>query len=101
MRWLSDGAPDCDVVVSTRIRLARNIAKLPFPSRISSPEDIEKVHSAAKQSFLKAAEFSYMHLSELSMIERRVLIEGHIISNELSDGQNGGLITNKIGRAHV
>lgn len=32
-----------DVVVSTRIRLARNIKKLPFPKRLSGQEEIYSV----------------------------------------------------------
>lgn len=95
MQWFKDDAPQCDVVVSTRIRLARNLSDVPFPSRISSPEDINKVHEGAKASLLVSPEFEYMHIADLSELDRRVLIEGHIISGELAAGKNGGLICNK------
>ncbi len=93
MNWLEDGAPESDVVVSTRIRLARNLADVPFPARIVSPDDIEKVHGLAKQSLLVSPEFSYARLSEMSELEKRALVEEHVISTDLSRSRFGGLIT--------
>lgn len=95
MRWFKDDAPECDVVVSTRVRLARNISDVPFPSRISLPEDINKVHESAKSSLLVSPEFEYTHIADLTELDRRVLIEGHIISAELAAGKNGGILCNK------
>lgn len=94
LAWLEDNAPECDVVVSTRIRLARNLADVPFPSRITQPDDIEKVHSRARQILLKSPAFSYERLSNLPELKKRALIEGHVISNELARSKYGGLITN-------
>ena len=91
--WLKENAPECDVVVSTRIRLARNLADIPFPSRLIDPADIEQVHGRAKESLLPSSEFTYMRLADKSELEKRALIERHIISNELSRNPNGGLIT--------
>ena len=39
--WLSGAGPDSDIVVSTRIRLARNLATFPFSSRASSHQKAE------------------------------------------------------------
>ncbi len=93
MKWLEDGAPENDVVVSTRIRMARNIADVPFPSRIVNPDDIEKVHALAKQSLLVSPEFTYARLSDMTEIEKRALVEEHVISADLSHSRFGGLIT--------
>lgn len=93
MKWLEDGAPDNDVVVSTRIRLARNLADVPFPSRISKPDDIEKVHSLAKQSLLVSPDFTYSRISDMTELDKRVLVEEHVISADLSRSRFGGLIT--------
>jgi protein arginine kinase len=93
MKWLEDGAPESDVVVSTRIRLARNLADVPFPPRIAKPDDIEKVHGLAKQSLLVSPEFTYSRLSEITELGRRALVEEHVISTELSKSRIGGLIT--------
>ena len=91
-RWLQDNAPECDVVISTRIRMARNLAAIPFPSKIRKRTDIELVHSAAKESLLKSSEFQYARLDDMSELSKRALIERHIISNELARKKNGGLI---------
>jgi len=94
MRWLKDDAPQCDVVVSTRIRLARNMADVVFPSRITLPDDIEKVHAAAKRCLLVSPDFTFTHLLELNEIDRRALIESHIISSNHAASKNGALIAN-------
>lgn len=94
-RWLAENAPESDVVVSTRIRLARNLADVPFPSRLKNTEEIEKVHAGAKQRLLKSPEFTYTKLSDMSELTKRALIERHIISSELAKNQNGGLIKSK------
>ncbi len=40
--WLSESGPDSDVVISTRVRFARNFRDLPFPIRMT-PEEAELV----------------------------------------------------------
>ncbi len=92
-RWLKEDAPENDVVVSSRMRLARNLADTPFPAKIKDPQDIEKVHDAAKNSLLRSSEFSYRRLSDLDELEIKALTERHIISSELAkNNKYGGLI---------
>jgi protein arginine kinase len=93
-KWLEENAPESDVVVSTRIRLARNVAGVPFPPRIIKSEHVESVHEGAKRSLLKAREFKYYRLSGMTDVGKRALIERHIISGELARNSAGGLITN-------
>lgn len=92
-KWLEENAPENDVVVSTRIRLARNLSGVPFPMRIFKSEDIETVHEGAKQSLLKSREFKYYRLSDMTEVGKRALIERHIISPVLARNNAGGLIT--------
>ena len=91
-RWLKADAPENDVVVSSRMRLARNLEDVPFPAKIKDPQDVEKVHDAAKNSLLKSVEFSYSRLSDMDEIEKKALTERHIISSELAKKNDGGLI---------
>ena len=93
-KWLTEGAPESDVVVSTRIRLARNLADVPFPSRIKKESDVERVHAGARDSLLVSSAFTYEHLSEVPELSRRALTERHIISPELMKNRFGGLIKN-------
>ncbi len=93
-KWLEENAPENDVVVSTRIRLARNLADVPFPSRITRSEDVESVHALAKESLLKSPEFRYSRLADMTELSKRALIERNIISSDLARNNLGGLIAN-------
>ena len=51
--WLKEGGPQSDVVVSTRVRLARNLAGLPFPHRIMGTERVRGSQRACQRVLLK------------------------------------------------
>ena len=56
--WLRGTGPSANIVMSSRIRLARNIANVPFPSR-STKKDLEAVFASVEKAvgridFLKA-----------------------------------------------
>ena len=94
-KWLTMDAPESDVVVSTRMRLARNLADVPFPACLHDREEIERVHEGAKESILKSSAFEYMRLSETDVLKKRALAERHIISPELARRRDGALIVNE------
>ncbi len=74
-----------DIAVTTRVRLARNIKGLPYPGRMSVSQAqklIEDVWSAFDNSPLKE-ELKLYRISELSDIEKKSLIEKHLVSTEL------------------
>lgn len=96
-RWYIDAGPDSDVVLSSRIRLARNFSDLPYP-HMSRPEQRREVmdrsvaailHSNSSMSQL----FRFLDFTSLPEIERQVLVEKHLVSKELADcGQDCGAI---------
>ncbi len=74
-----------DIAVTTRVRLARNIKGIPYPSNMSvasAQRLIEDVWSAFDNSPLKN-ELKLYRISDLSDIEKKALIEKHLISPEL------------------
>ena len=74
-----------DIAVTTRIRIARNIKGIPYPSNMSvsaAKSLIDDVWSAFDNSPLKA-ELKMYRISELSDIEKNSLVEKHLISTEL------------------
>ena len=76
---------ETDIAVTTRIRLARNIKKTPYPRKMSpiqATELIEKVKSAFDNSPIKDTLKTY-EISKLSDLEKKALIEKHLISSEL------------------
>lgn len=86
-----------DVVISTRIRFARNLREYPFPCRLSD-EKKRKVASIVKEAVLEghsaiSHRFRYIQMSELTQEEAVSLVERHLVSPEfISDRQGRGLL---------
>jgi protein arginine kinase len=93
MSWLDASGPDGNIVLSTRVRLARNIADRRFTIRSDSTESemiLEEVEDASRASGqLKAA--SLIRIDHLEGVERQLLHERHLISRELAglEGDRG------------
>lgn len=86
-----------DVVISTRIRFARNMKDYPFPCRLNE-EKKRKVASIVKEAVLGghsaiSDRFKYIQMSELTQEEAVSLVERHLVSPEfISDRQGRGLL---------
>ncbi len=93
MIWYKKDNND-DIMVSTRVRLARNILKYPFPN-VMTKQDIE----GAKKDIIAAlekekeviGELKFVEMSDTDIPERRVMMEKHLISSELVD-KNGAAV---------
>lgn len=86
MIWYKDKQND-DIIISTRIRLARNIKKYPFPNTMTEAQltqavsDIEKAITEGNSTLSKA--FKIYSIKDLTDSERGALIEKHLISPDL------------------
>lgn len=82
-----------DVVISTRIRLARNLKDYPFPCKLNSQgreKVIEKVRDAVKKSNSPvASDFSFIRMSELSSSQSVSLVEKRLVSPEFISETDG------------
>ncbi len=85
--WLSGGTDWCESVISTRVRLARNLAGVTFCQRAAGEElglARDRIRDAVMSSpTLKTG--SYMVMSELDDLERQFLVERHLISQEQAE----------------
>jgi protein arginine kinase len=82
--WLSPGAGHHPIVISSRVRLARNLAKLPFPGWAKKTERIrilDEIKPEVDGLAQMRSSFSEQ-LNELSALEKQVLVERHLISRE-------------------
>ncbi len=82
--WLRATGPHADIVVSSRVRLARNLHPYPFLQRL--PEDqqeeiIEMVEDAVHKSE-RIKEAHYFRYNNLTDLDRQFLLERHLISRE-------------------
>jgi protein arginine kinase len=86
--WLSGEGPHSEMVLSTRMRLARNLQSVPFTHR-ARDEQLQGVLmnvSAAAQRADSFGEGLLLRMNELSSLERQILVERHLVSHELGDG---------------
>lgn len=95
--WLCSLGPEGEIVLSSRIRLARNLTSQPFPGRASAAQ-LGEIATELKEvpSQLMAAdghEYAFVKLEDLQPLDRYVLVEKHIISpNHVADPENRALI---------
>lgn len=88
--WVRDSGPHGDVVLSSRVRLARNIAGYPFTNRASDMQQQELLRSCREHIFESqlAERLLWVDLLESSRQDRQVLYERHLISRQHSQGKN-------------
>jgi len=91
--WLRGTGPESDIVISTRIRLARNLASFPFNNRASAFQKAEiEAHLRDRIGRLDLTpRLDYLTLPTLSTLDRQMLVERQLISRELAlaDGPRG------------
>ncbi|HEX9780410.1 MAG TPA: protein arginine kinase [bacterium] len=82
--WLRGTGPVADIVMSSRIRLARNLAKTPFAVRATS-QSRREVQDAVKDAVGRAPGLNgalMFDLEELTEVDRQCLVERHLVSRE-------------------
>lgn len=93
--WLDSDENQSNVVVSCRIRLARNIINLPFPHWAELGE-LEEVFEQVKGAFEKLdikKNLEIIKIHELSAIDRQILVERHLVSKEHTENEGYPAVT--------
>jgi protein arginine kinase len=85
--WLRGSGPQSEIVISSRIRLARNLAAFPFIRRCtdSDRQQIEKTFKDAIAGIDKWQGLMQVEVADLPTIDRQLLVERQLISRELSE----------------
>lgn len=98
--WLRGSGPESDIVISTRIRLARNLADFPFIRRCT-PGDRAALEKTIREGIEKVPAWSgritYANVADLPTVDRQFLVERQLISRELAEaeGARGVAIDNE------
>ena len=82
--WLRGSGPESDIVISSRIRMARNLADFPFVSR-ATEQDRAQIESTLRKRILAIGEtdgLDYVAVDELGGLDRQFLVERQLISRE-------------------
>ena len=92
MSWYFENGPESDVVVSTRIRFARNINGYKYTSR-ATEEELKNIQNIFKEGNIVPG-LSYINVEDLDELMRMSLVEKHIISKDLLKQKYGSVLLN-------
>lgn len=95
--WMQGDGPDCDVVISTRVRLARNISGHLF-CNLAEASELNQIATAVEDAISNLGkrgnpylrDVSTIELKRLDDIDREFLIERHLISRDLAEKNGTG-----------
>ncbi len=97
--WIKQKGNEDDIVLSSRIRLARNLKMLPFPDQ-SSQEQLKKVVNIMKSILLNQNielagdqfKFNYIEMEKLSPIKKMMFVEKNLSSPHFVKNEGYGKI---------
>jgi protein arginine kinase len=96
--WFSSPGSDDDVAISSRVRLARNLLGVPFPPTLSKQEE-EQVQREVIDAFSGLSDrFDPIYLDRLPPLDRKILLEQNIISQDFSVSPNKLVLLKQDGR---
>ena len=99
--WFSYSGADCDVVVSTRVRLARNLANFLFPAD-DMEDEIDRVQTLIFDSFLKLDnpdDFHMVSVGKLDAFGMKILSERGVLDADVPSGivmRNDGRVSCRV-----
>lgn len=88
--WLRGTGPDAEIVICCRLRLARNVQGFRFISRMDAEERAaceQQIRTVILQQRIVAEE-RYIPLHETTPLDRKLLVERHLISKEHEDSRH-------------
>jgi len=85
--WLRGTGPESDIVISSRIRLARNLAAFPFTNRASVMQKAEIEKILRERVAKLVIPLTYIGLADLAALDRQFLVERQLVSRELANGE--------------
>ncbi|PRO64638.1 protein arginine kinase [Alkalicoccus urumqiensis] len=87
--WMKNEGPESDIVISSRVRLARNLEHVPYPIAASPDQLAEVVNQAGELigdgSHDRFGRLSLVPMEELTSNEKRILVEKHLVSPNLTE----------------
>jgi len=97
--WLRGIGPEADIVMSSRVRLARNLAEFPFVSLASESDRVE-IETQIQEALGKSradGDLLYCDVETLDSLDRQFLVERHLISRESTPtSRSASWLTKKI-----
>jgi len=98
MGWIEGGGMENNIILSSRIRLARNINDTPFPAMLDKAAGMKVVNSIYNEATKKDIfdGFKFYDMQNTGSVERYVLVERHLISPNLAaNGSKGAALIDR------
>ncbi len=89
--WVQAGGPQNDIILSSRIRLARNLAEVPFPTALDisgANGIIDRMNEVRSEAL--GDKYKLYKMSSISQLEKQVLLERHLVSPNLIAHNSAG-----------
>ncbi len=94
--WMSNDGPDSDIVLSSRIRFARNLDEYNFPTLFTNGEAeavaVTIMERADNTSIAAFGKLEMIKMDEIPSLQKRVLVEKHLISPNLAENSVHGAV---------
>ena len=85
--WLRGSGPESDIVISSRIRLARNLAEFPFIRKCNHADRVAIERTLRDTVATLSDSVSYVDVNSLDDVDRQFLVERQLISRELAESE--------------
>ncbi len=98
--WYNSEGPENDVVLSTRVRLARNLANFPFTTRFTH-DDGMRVQTLVFDAFSQlenAEEYQALSVKKLDDLGQKILLERGVLSSDYVKSPVAGIVVRSDGR---
>src|SRR5438552_16154310 len=99
--WLRGSGPMSEIVISSRIRLARNVSGVPFLTKTPRPQR-QQLEARVRDTILSAQlapQTLYVDLDGAPEVDRQLLVERHLISKQHATSEGPRRVA--IGPAHT
>jgi protein arginine kinase len=97
--WMRGEGPESDIVISSRVRIARNLAGHPFPMLATTIQaeqvlaDVKAIVHPMNEHRSESEKLAWIEMEDLDDLQQQVLVEKHLISpNLLKDGRKSAVL---------
>ena len=88
LNWYLQSGEQSDVVISTRVRLARNLSNFPFVGKCNQNQLIEIQEAVKEITPSVGYGLKYIELKDMDDITKMSLVEKHIVSPNFAMNEN-------------
>ncbi|MFZ5974079.1 MAG: protein arginine kinase [Bacillota bacterium] len=90
--WFNTSGEQDDIVISSRVRLARNFELLPFPSMMDTNHAEEIIQTVRTALECAGGAYTFFPMNDLSETDKLELVEQHLISPALSTKPDSAML---------